>query len=122
MRCGDGYAPLPGSGSTEMVKFYVWHIPRIPPASGLASGLSHANGKLIVAKKVCVPGALRGPVAEARGARARQGLGPRMHGTMPQCGNLLKQTVHTIRTLTLFLLLLWHPLSDVWWLPTNRHR
>ena len=28
-----------------------------------------------------------------------------------------------IRTLTLFFLfLLWHPLSDVWWLPTNRHR
>ena len=26
-----------------------------------------------------------------------------------------------IRTLTLFFLL-WHPLSDVWWLPTNRHR
>ena len=26
-----------------------------------------------------------------------------------------------IRTLTL-LFLLWHPLSDVWWLPTNRHR
>ena len=21
-----------------------------------------------------------------------------------------------------FFLLLWHPLSDVWWLPTNRHR
>jgi hypothetical protein len=41
-------------GSTEMVKFYVWHIPRIPPASGLASGLSHANGKLIVAKKSAV--------------------------------------------------------------------
>ena len=30
-----------------------------------------------------------------------------------------------IRTLTLFyyyFFLLWHPLSDVWWLPTNRHR
>ena len=27
-----------------------------------------------------------------------------------------------IRTLTPFFLLLWHPLSDVWWLPTNRHR
>ena len=26
-----------------------------------------------------------------------------------------------MRTLTLFFLL-WHPLSDVWWLPTNRHR
>ena len=27
-----------------------------------------------------------------------------------------------IRTLTLFFFILWHPLSDVWWLPTNRHR
>ena len=27
-----------------------------------------------------------------------------------------------IRTLTLFFFLLWHPLSDVWWLLTNRHR
>ena len=27
-----------------------------------------------------------------------------------------------IRTLTLFFFLLWHPLSDVWWRPTNRHR
>ena len=27
-----------------------------------------------------------------------------------------------IRTLTPFFFLLWHPLSDVWWLPTNRHR
>ena len=27
-----------------------------------------------------------------------------------------------IRTLTPLFFLLWHPLSDVWWLPTNRHR
>ena len=27
-----------------------------------------------------------------------------------------------IRTLTLFFFILWHPLSDVWWLLTNRHR
>ena len=32
------------------------------------------------------------------------------------------ETGGAIRTLTLFFFLLWHPLSDVWWLSTNRHR
>ena len=42
-------------------------------------------------------------------------------GLPAAAGGLLAGAGGAIRTLTLFFLL-WHPLSDVWWLPTNRHR
>ena len=42
---------------------------------------------------------------------------------MIYCGLIYCSTGGAIRTLTLFcfFFLLWHPLSDVSWLPTNRH-
>ena len=44
------------------------------------------------------------------------------HRFVPPTQFPLSRTGGAIRTLTLFFFLLWHPLSDVWWLPTNRHR
>ena len=36
------------------------------------------------------------------------------------CGRVVGRGCH--QDAHLFFFLLWHPLSDVWWLPTNRHR